>query len=290
MTNAPRAAVLQFPGVNCEYESARALEAAGATASILRWNEDPARLADFDLYLIPGGFSYQDRIRAGAVAAKEPVLDALFAQAEAGKPVLGICNGAQVLVEAGFVPGLAPGAVEIALAPNRMRGRSGYYSDWSHLRVAERTPSWLAPLAGDVLPLPFAHGEGRFTTRSETLFADLAAAGQIALRYAGPAGEDAGGWPRNPNGSLLDAAALCNRAGNVLAIMPHPERAAWLGQVPAMLEGAWGVRRRAADGDWPALRGPGPGHALFAAMVDAARGTQRGQTPKPMSGEERHAS
>jgi phosphoribosylformylglycinamidine synthase I len=279
----PRAAVIQFPGVNCEYESARALAAAGAAPTILRWNEAPERLADFELYLLPGGFSYQDRIRAGAVAAKERVLDALFDQATAGKPILGICNGAQVLVEAGFVPGLAAGAVEMALAPNRMPGRSGYFADWSHLAVAMRTPSWLAPLAGEVLPIPFAHGEGRFTSRREGLFAELAAAGQIVLRYAGPLGEPAAGWPANPNGSALDAAAICNPAGNVLAIMPHPERAAHLGQVPAFLAGPWGERRRAAAGEWSRLAGPGPGHAVFAAMVAAAR--------RPVSREgSRHAS
>ena len=268
---APRAAIIQFPGVNCEYESARALAAAGALPTILRWNEAPERLADFELFLLPGGFSYQDRIRAGAVAAKERVLDALFTEAAAGKPVLGICNGAQVLVEAGFVPGLAAGAVQMALAPNLMPGRSGYFADWSHLAVAGATPSWLAPLAGQVLPIPFAHGEGRFTSRRQGLFADLAAAGQIVLRYVGPTGEPAGGWPANPNGSALDAAAVCNPAGNVLAIMPHPERAAHLGQVPALLAGPWGERRRAAAGDWQRLAGPGPGHALFTAMVAAAR-------------------
>lgn len=268
---APRAAIIQFPGVNCEYESARALATAGAAPTILRWNEAPERLPDFDLFLLPGGFSYQDRIRAGAVAAKERVLDALFDQASAGKPVLGICNGAQVLVEAGFVPGLASGAVEMALAPNRMPGRSGYFADWSQLRVAAATPSWLAPLAGQVLPIPFAHGEGRFTSRRAGLFEALAAAGQIVLRYTGPQGEPAAGWPANPNGSALDAAGICNPAGNVLAIMPHPERAAHLGQVPAFIAGPWGERRRAAQGDWSALAGPGPGHALFTAMVAAAR-------------------
>ena len=141
MSQQPRAAVLQFPGVNCEYESARALRAAGAEADILRWNVDPSRLKGYDLFLLPGGFSYQDRIRAGAVAAKENILDALHDAAEAGKPLLGICNGAQVLVEAGFVPGLDGGSgVDLALAPNRMPDREGYFTDWSHTRVASPGP------------------------------------------------------------------------------------------------------------------------------------------------------
>ncbi len=93
---------------------------------------------------------------------------------------------------------------------------------------------------------------------------------QIVLRYATPEGGAAGGWPHNPNGSAQDAAALCNAAGNVVAMMPHPERCAWLGQVPEMLPGAWGARRREAAGDWEALRGVGPGLAIFQAMVAAA--------------------
>jgi len=264
MPDRPRACVIQFPGVNCEYESARALADAGAAPEILRWNEEPERLAAFDLFLLPGGFSYQDRIRAGAVAAKERILGALEEAAAAGKPILGICNGAQVLVEGGFVSGLEPGAVELALATNRMEGRAGYFTEWSLLRPAAETPSWLSGVEGE-LPVPFAHGEGRFTSRSEGLFERLEAAGQIVLRY-----EDER-WPANPNGSVKAAAGICNPAGNVLAMMPHPERSAWLGQVPEALPGPWGERRRAAAGDWEALRGPGPGMVILKAMVDAAR-------------------
>jgi len=119
-------AVLQLPGVNCEYETRAVLERAGLQAEIFRWNLPPESLETFDAYVIPGGFSYQDRIRAGVVAAKAPVLSVVAAGAEAGKPVLGICNGAQVLVEAGLVPGLQPGRVEVSLAPNR-GGWIGYY-------------------------------------------------------------------------------------------------------------------------------------------------------------------
>ena len=267
----PRAAVIQFPGVNCEYESARALDAAGARASILRWNADPGLLATYDLFLLPGGFSYQDRVRAGAVAAKDRILAGLTEEAAKGKPIIGICNGAQVLVEAGLVPGLETGNLELALAPNRMPGRAGYFAEWGFLAVAGETPSWLAPVAGQVLPIPFAHGEGRFTSRREGLFETLARRGQIVLRYCRADGSPAGAWPDNPNGSLLDAAGICNPAGNVLALMPHPERAQCLGQVPETLPGPWGERRRRTAGNWTALQGPGPGRALFAAMVAAAR-------------------
>ncbi|MDP6418075.1 MAG: phosphoribosylformylglycinamidine synthase I [Candidatus Krumholzibacteria bacterium] len=267
--SSPRALVLQFPGVNCEYESARALEDAGASASILRWNEDPSLLAGFDLFLLPGGFSYQDRIRAGVVAAKEPVLEALAEEAEKGKPILGICNGAQVLVEAGFIPGLRSGEVDLALAPNRMVGREGYFSDWSTLEVSSASPSWLSPLQGELLPIPFAHGEGRFTSRRKGLFEELEKKGQIALRYRSADGGEAS-WPDNPNGSLQDAAGICNPRGNVLAMMPHPERAAWLGQVPEELPGHWAELRRKARGDWKELQSDGPGMKILRAMVSAA--------------------
>lgn len=270
MSEKPRAAVMQFPGVNCEYESVRALDAAGAAAEIVRWNADPALLAAFDLFLLPGGFSYQDRVRAGAVAARDSVLDALAVEAERGKPILGICNGAQVLVETGLVPGLEGGQVALALAPNRMPGREGYFSRWSWLRVSGNTPSWLASAASSVLPIPFAHGEGRFTSRREGLLEDLAERGQIVLSYCREDGAKATLWPENPNGSALDAAGICNREGNVLAMMPHPERAAWLGQVPEDLGGEWGRKRALAHGDWQALRSPGPGMGLLVAMVEAA--------------------
>ncbi len=256
----PRVAVLQLPGVNCETESAAAVAAAGGRAEIFRWTRDAAELAAYDGFLLPGGFSYQDRVRAGAIAAQDPLLEVLHRAAAAGRPVLGICNGCQVLVEAGLVPGLRPGRVEVALAANRHPGRRGYFSRWVELAPVPgaRTP-FCEGLPGP-LPLPIAHAEGRFTHEDPEFFPRLGREGYIALRYAGAAG--------NPNGSLLDAAALCNGRGNVLAMMPHPERAAWLRQVPEDLPAAWGARRRRAAGDAAALAGPGPGLALLRRLVE----------------------
>jgi phosphoribosylformylglycinamidine synthase len=270
MTARPAVAVLQFPGVNCEYETARALDAAGARAEIFRWNRPREELRRFDAFVLPGGFSFEDRVRAGAIAAKEPVMDALAREALAGKPVLGICNGAQVLVEAGLVPGRAGDTVEIALARNRMPGRSGYYSRWVHLRVSRaggESPFLLRFEDGEVFPVPMAHGEGRFVSRDPRFLERLAAEGSVPLRYAAPGGGPARGFPENPNGSLVDAAAVQNRKGNVLAVMPHPERGAWLRQVPDSIGGDWARRKDLARRSFADLEGPGPGRKVFDSLV-----------------------
>ena len=131
--SAPRVAVVQFPGVNCEAESVRALNRAPLAAEVFAWTRPAAELRDYEAYLLPGGFSYQDRVRGGALASKDPLVDVLAEEAGRGKPVIGICNGAQVLVEAGLVPN--GGAVELALARNRMPDRDGYYARWIYVRV-----------------------------------------------------------------------------------------------------------------------------------------------------------
>jgi len=264
-------AVIQFPGSNCEAETARAVEAAGMKAEIFRWNRDPQELERFAGYIIGGGFSYQDRVRAGVIAAKEPIMEAVIAAADAGKPVLGICNGAQVLVETGLVPGLRGHAIDMALAPNQMvRGgrvvRRDYYCAWVHLRLscAPDRCVFTGTLPADaVFPMPMAHGEGRFTTTHPDLLEQLERNDQIVLRYCTPEGEIDPNFPINPNGALANMAGICNPAGNVLALMPHPERASWLRQVPLDLGDAYGARRRAARGHFPELEGPGPGRALF---------------------------
>jgi phosphoribosylformylglycinamidine synthase len=269
-----RIAVIQFPGVNCEYETARLLEECGMSAPLVRWNQDPDTLAAFDGYVLPGGFSYQDRVRAGAVASRDPVIEAVATGAALGKPVLGICNGAQVLVESGLVTGLADGRSMVGLAPNRMTGRSGYYCRWVFMKVDKsgRETAFTSRFEqGAIVPVPMAHGEGRFTARDPETFALLDEAGQIPFRYCHEDGSPAEGFPDNPNGALADAAALTNEQGNVMAIMPHPERAAWLRQVPPTLPGEWGQRRREAFRSRAELDGTGPGRRLFLSMLDYIR-------------------
>jgi phosphoribosylformylglycinamidine synthase len=267
--SAPRVAVVQFPGVNCEAETVRALARSGLEGEVFRWTREARALRDFQAYVLPGGFSYQDRVRGGALAAKDPLLEVLSEEAERGKPLLGICNGAQVLVEAGLVPG--GGQVEIALARNRMVGRTGYYARWVYVKVEASPCVFTRGLeAGSVLPLPVAHGEGRFTSREPGRIMSLVRAGQAPLRYATVRGTLARGFPENPNGSEAGVAALCSARGNVLAIMPHPERALDLGAMSRGVGGAWGERRvRAlehAPGAGNGGAAEGPGLALFAGL------------------------
>ena len=209
----PRVAIVQFPGVNCEAETARALRRVGLEPEIWRWTRAASELEPFDAYVVPGGFSYQDRVRAGALAAKHALTETLVARAEQGAPVLGICNGAQVLAEAGLVPG--GGGIELALARNRMPGRAGYHARWVHVRVERSHCLFLSLLSpGELLPLPVAHGEGRFTAGDPARLQALVEAGQTPLRYATVAGSLASAFPDNPNGSEHAVAAVSNARGS----------------------------------------------------------------------------
>ncbi len=259
----PRVVVVQFPGVNCEYESLRAIEAVGLRGEIRRWNDARGAVRNAAAVFVPGGWSYQDRIRAGVVAAKDPVAEAIAEAAARGVPVLGVCNGAQVLVEAGIVPGIEPGAVEVALARNRMPGRHGYQCRWAFVRRGPARCVFTEFVDGDaVLPVPYAHAEGRFTTSDDDVARRIASGEGVAMTYVTPDGERAAGWPDNPNGSMHAVAALVNPGGNAMAIMPHPERSTWLHQVPTDIGGPWGRARARMDDPLA----PGPGRALFESL------------------------
>ncbi len=273
MTDMPRIALIQFPGSNCEWESKRAAEAAGMTCDVFRWNREPAELAEYAGYIIGGGFSYQDRVRSGAIAAKEPICKTLFEQAtETGKPVLGICNGAQVLVETGLIPGLNPGEIEMALAPNYLdpAGRIDIFCcRWVYLKLAcsparcqftgQMEPEF-------VWPVPIAHGEGRFTTQTQGLIERLFENDQVVFQYCDAEGTVAEGPEINPNGALANIAGLCNPEGNVMAMMPHPERTSFVRQLPGELGGKWADIKQAAWGDAEAMAAAGPGRLVFASL------------------------
>lgn len=205
-----KVAVITFPGSNCDYDLYKAAQQVGGDASFV-WHRERA-LDGYDAVLLPGGFSYGDYLRPGAIARMSPVMEDVVAFARAGGPVLGICNGFQILCEAGLLPG--------ALVRNDVLK---FRSHDVHLRV-ERTDTLFtgAYREGQVIRLPIAHGDGNYEADEETLNA-LEADGRVVFRYVdrnGDAVESA-----NPNGSWHNIAGIVDEAGNVLGMMPHPERA-----------------------------------------------------------------
>ena len=226
-------AVILFPGTNCEIESKLVAESVGMNAEIVRWNSK-ASLSEFDGFILPGGFSYEDRIRAGIIAAKDKIMLAIKKEAENGKPVIGICNGAQILVESGLIPNLHEGfdRVEMALAPNVNPFVSGYFCSWVYVKSVGKSIFNSSFSDGEVFPIPIAHGEGRFVTANKSLIKELQKNSQIAFQYCDKDGNIVDKFPVNPNGSTLNIAAVTNKRGNVMAIMPHPERASFRKNLP----------------------------------------------------------
>jgi phosphoribosylformylglycinamidine synthase subunit PurQ / glutaminase len=198
---APRIGVVVFPGTNCEHDVVTAVEAAGGTGSLL-WHRD-TQLGAVDAVVLPGGFAHGDYLRPGALARFSPVMEAVRGFARAGGPVVGICNGFQVLTEAGLLPG--------ALQKN---GRLRFLCEPVRLVVTSRSSVLTAGAAeGDELVIPINHFSGNYTCDAETLHR-LQDEDRIVLRYAD-----------NPNGSVDAIAGIANETGNVVGLMPHPERA-----------------------------------------------------------------
>ena len=226
-----RIAILQFPGSNCERETILAVKRAGMEPHEFLWNEPQEKLADFSGFIIVGGFSYEDRSRAGVIAAQDPIMLAIKQQSELGKPVLGICNGAQILVETGLVPGIENNKVGMALTDNKRIQQekvlgTGYYNAWINMRLSDRYQRnaftrHLTPK--NILTVPVAHGEGRFVIPSGLLL-EMQRNGLNVFQYCDASGQIISEFPINPNGSVDNIAAVSNKAGNVMAMMPHPER------------------------------------------------------------------
>ncbi len=257
-----RVAVPVFPGTNSEDETVRALQAAGLAAEAVHWSRGGRALQAFDAFVLPGGFAYEDRVRAGAVAAHDEMTDAVIAAAQAGKFVLGICNGAQILLETGLVPGTGPiRRPTAAFTPNRDGGRYLCRHVYARFAVApERVPALGGLAPGAVIPMWVSHGDGRLAARPDEL-ARLAAGGYVAFVYCNAAGEPVAA----PQGSALDCAALTNDAGTVVAIMPHPERDAWTFM---HRDGPAKLRARGVTGE---MLAPAGGSVFFSAFAQALR-------------------
>jgi phosphoribosylformylglycinamidine synthase subunit PurQ / glutaminase len=207
----PRVAVVRFPGSNCDFDTLRAAESVGADAYFV-WHRD-TDLQGADVVILPGGFSYGDYLRVGAIARFSPIMPAVQRHAAAGGPLLGICNGFQILCEAHLLPGAL------------MRNAGLTFVSKPVDVIVERTDTAFTcdydPEAR--LRLPVAHGDGRYVAEPDTLRM-LEAEGRVVLRYV-PATERSP-FQTNPNGSANHIAGICNPEGNVVGIMPHPERAA----------------------------------------------------------------
>ncbi|GAC1310784.1 MAG: hypothetical protein NVSMB21_19220 [Vulcanimicrobiaceae bacterium] len=256
-----RVGVFVFPGTNSEDETVRACRAVGLDARLVHWNADLDDVRAFDGYVLPGGFAYEDRVRAGAIAAHDRLMRAVREGAAAGKAVLGICNGAQILLESGLVPALDGDLrVQAGFARNASGGR--FRSTHVHLKLAippERCAITRGMAPGSVIPAWASHGEGRLAARPEVL-ERLRTEARVAFVYSDAAGETAP--DAVPNGSALGAAALVNDRGNVLALMPHPERDAFTFMHHD------GARER-ARGDATAMLAPSGGIALFSGLARA---------------------
>lgn len=226
-----RIAIVQFPGSNCERETCLAVQRAGMTPVEYLWNEPSEKLTSCDGYILVGGFSYEDRSRAGIIAACDPILQVIKEQSEKRKPVLGICNGAQILVEAGMVPAFERYQLQIALTDNKrvQRGKvlgTGFYNAWVNIKTPIKVKKnaftrFISHHA--VLNIPIAHGEGRFIIPDDVL-ARIKEQGLIVFQYCTSKGFVLDEFPVNPNSSVENIAAICNSSGNVMAMMPHPER------------------------------------------------------------------
>jgi phosphoribosylformylglycinamidine synthase I len=204
------ASVIVFPGSNCDRDVKVALEAVTGTPVSMVWHADAAVPAS-DLIVLPGGFAYGDYLRTGAMAAHSPIMRDVVAKAKAGTPVLGICNGFQVLCEAGLLPGVL------------MRNASlKFVCKDVHLRVEQTdTPFTGRYRPGEVIRIPVAHGDGNYFADADTL-ASLEADGRVVFRYADAAGNVTAG--ANPNGAQHNIAGICDARRRILGMMPHPER------------------------------------------------------------------
>lgn len=198
-----RVAVIRFPGSNCDADTLHAVDRAGAEAFYV-WHRETS-LGGADAVILPGGFAHGDYLRAGAIARFSPIMPAVVSHAQSGGPVLGICNGFQVLCEAGLLPGALTRNAGLRFLSRPVRVR------------VERTdtPFTAGYGEGDIITVPIAHGEGRYVAPAPVLDA-LEGDGRVVMRYIGD----------NPNGSLHDIAGVCNEARNVVGMMPHPERVA----------------------------------------------------------------
>jgi phosphoribosylformylglycinamidine synthase len=231
--SAPKVIILHVSGTNRDAEAARAVELAGGAPEVVHMNQlrqGERNLNDYAMLLLPGGFSYGDALGAGARLALDLRVyfeDQLREFVDSGRLVLGICNGFQTLVKCGLLPGDAqdPGQVQITRRTTLTENASGHFEcRWVHLAANPNSPASYLGEINELIFCPVAHGEGNFQVVDEITLNALARDNLITFRYVDAEGDPVGGvYPLNPNGSVADIAGICNAAGNVVGLMPHPE-------------------------------------------------------------------
>ncbi len=241
----PKVCVLRTAGTNCDEETAFAFSKAGALAELVHINkliEQKKHLADYQILAIPGGFTYGDDIAAGKILANElryKLIDQIKIFIQEGKLIIGICNGFQVLVKSGLLPGNSDLRQEASLIIND----SAKFEDrWVYLKSTVKC-IWTKNLS-EIIYLPVAHGEGKFIAKDELVLQRLKDNGQIVFQYCDEKGGLAG-YPENPNGSEDNIAGICDESGRILGLMPHPERHIEVSQHPRR----WGVAKNKNEGD-----------------------------------------
>ena len=221
----PKVLILRAPGTNCDLETANAFKFVGGTPELVSISELKAgrsRLMNYSILVIPGGFSYGDDVGAGKILAAQVrlYLKDLRQFVRLGRPVLGICNGFQVLVKAGILPSSNTCEQTAGFTAND----SGHFeARWVHLRINSQSSCLFFKGLPEMIELPVAHGEGKLVLKSPKQLEDLKKNKSIALQYVSDDGK-LSGYPHNPNGSIFNIAALSNPEGNCLGLMPHPER------------------------------------------------------------------
>lgn len=249
----PKICVLRAPGTNCDIETAHAFQLAGGAAErlhLFRLLEDPRQLSEFQILCIPGGFSYGDDVGAGVVFGSQlrgHLQEAISSFLQADKLVLGICNGFQVLMKSGILPGGEAGRPQASPQATLTWNANGQYTAlWVRLNVSSPTNVFLRGL--ERLELPIAHAEGRVAVKDPAIIEQWRQSNQLALQYASR-GDDAAAsdavlpYPDNPNGSIANIAGLGDPTGRVLGLMPHPERFLYATQHPQ-----WTRRRMTGEG------------------------------------------
>ena len=267
--SSPRVLILRAAGTNCDAETQHAFEIAGASCERVHINrvlENPSMLEQVQILAIPGGFSYGDDIAAGKILATQlsnALSPALKQFVASKKPVIGICNGFQVLVKTDLLPGPLANTLEQGQLCTLAHNTIGRFQDhWVHLQAPQTHCIWTKDLIGKTISLPVAHGEGRFLCASDAVRTALHANGHVALRYTRHDGSAADGeFPHNPNGSTDDIAGICDATGLVFGLMPHPER-----HINSLQHPTWTSRESR-------IELPAEGLSIFAGAVSYCRST-----------------